>query len=163
MEKKTKAQTFIGFAIRAKKYRIGMNAVQTLKSINLLIVCCSASENTLKDAKKVASKYHCPILITNETKLEEMTYKVVASENETFFFAYCIDNKNTQCLKRLGNAYQKLKNYPSAVHYYSEFLNYSNDLAENETIKAKMSKINGLESEESAEGLIDKIMKFFNK
>ena len=75
MEKKTKAQTFIGFAIRAKKYRIGMNAVQTLKSINLLIVCCSASENTIKDAKKIASKYHCPMLITNEIKLEEITYK----------------------------------------------------------------------------------------
>ena len=75
MENKTKAQTFIGFAIRAKKYRIGMNAVQTLKSINLLIVCCSASENTIKEAQKVASKYHCPLIITNEIKLEEFTFK----------------------------------------------------------------------------------------
>ena len=75
MEKKTKAQTFIGFAIRAKKYRIGMNAVQTLKSINLLIVCCSASENTKEQAQKVASKYHCPMIITNEIKLEQITFK----------------------------------------------------------------------------------------
>ncbi len=75
MENKTKAQTFIGFAIRAKKYRIGMNAVQTLKSINLLIVCCSASENTKEQAQKVASKYHCPMIITNEIKLEQITFK----------------------------------------------------------------------------------------
>ncbi len=75
METKTKAQTFIGFAIRAKKYRIGMNAVQTLKSINLLIVCCSASENTLEQARKVANKYRCPMIITKETKLEEITHK----------------------------------------------------------------------------------------
>jgi len=75
LENKTKAQTFIGFAIRAKKYRIGMNAVQTLKSINLLIVCCSASENTIKEAQKVANKYHCPMIITKDKKLEEITHK----------------------------------------------------------------------------------------
>ena len=75
MENKTKAQTFIGFAIRSNKYRIGMNAVQTLKKINLLIVCCSASENTKQEAKKVASKYHCKLLTTKEVKLEEITHK----------------------------------------------------------------------------------------
>lgn len=74
-----------------------------------------------------------------------------------------IDPKNTICLKNLGIAYQKLKNYPSAVHYYNEFLKYNNDLAQNEVIKEKLSKINGLENEEQSEGLIDKIMKFFNK
>ena len=52
-----------------------MNAVQTLKSINLLIVCCSASENTKEQAQKVASKYHCPMIITNEIKLEQITFK----------------------------------------------------------------------------------------
>ena len=75
MENKTKAETFIGFAIRAKKYRIGMNAVQTLKSINLLIVCHTASENSVKQAKKVARKYNCPLLITKEKTLEQLTYK----------------------------------------------------------------------------------------
>lgn len=74
-----------------------------------------------------------------------------------------IDGKNTDCLKRLGNAYQKMKNYPQACECYGEFLKYSNDMAENEVIKAKLSKINGLEAENSAEGWIDKIMKFFSK
>ena len=75
MENKSKAYTFIGFAIRARKFRIGMNAVQTLKSINLIIVCDSASENTKDEAKKVASKYHCPMIITNTDKLEDITHR----------------------------------------------------------------------------------------
>ena len=75
MENKTKAQTFIGFAIRSNKYRIGMNAVQTLKKINLLIVCCSASDNTKEEARKVANKYHCKLITTKEVKLEEITHK----------------------------------------------------------------------------------------
>jgi len=74
-----------------------------------------------------------------------------------------LDPKNTEALEHIANAYQKLKNYPSAVEYYNEFLKYSNDLAKNEVIKSKLAKINGLESEASSEGLIDKIMKLFNK
>ncbi len=75
MENKSKAKTFIGFAIRARKFRIGMNAVQTLKSINLLIVCNSASENTKDEAIKVANKYHCPLIMTNTAKLEDITHR----------------------------------------------------------------------------------------
>ncbi len=74
-----------------------------------------------------------------------------------------LDSKNTECLEKLAVAYQKMKNYPSAVEYYTEFLKYSNDLAKNEAIKAKLAKINGLESEDTSEGWLDKIMKFFNK
>lgn len=75
MENNSKANTFIGFAIRARKFRIGMNAVQTLKKINLLIVCNSASENTKSEAVKVASKYHCPLIMTVTAKLEEITHR----------------------------------------------------------------------------------------
>lgn len=75
MQNKTKAQTFIGFAIRANKYRIGMNAVQTLKKINLLIVCCSASDNTKKEAEKLSIKYRCPMITTKEIRLEDITHR----------------------------------------------------------------------------------------
>ena len=74
MENKTKAQTFIGFAIRAKKYRIGMNAVQTLKRIELIIICRSASENTKKEAKKVAKKYNCTLIESTMQDLEQITF-----------------------------------------------------------------------------------------
>ena len=75
MENKTKAQTFIGFAIRARKCKIGMNALQTLKTINLMICCKSASDNTKKQAKKIAEKYRCPLLLTTRKTLEELTFK----------------------------------------------------------------------------------------
>lgn len=74
-----------------------------------------------------------------------------------------MDSRNTECLKKLANAYQKLKNYPAACECYNEFLKYSHDMAENEVIKAKLAKINGLGCEEQSEGWLDKIMKFFNK
>ena len=75
MENKSKAETFIGFAIRAKKFRIGANAAATLKSANLIIVCSSASENTKKEAEKLAGKFHCPMLITKVKLLSELTYR----------------------------------------------------------------------------------------
>ena len=75
MENKSKSSTFIGFAIRARKFRIGMNAVQTLKSINLLIVCNTASDNTKAEAEKVAKKYRCPLIITKTEKLEDITHR----------------------------------------------------------------------------------------
>ncbi len=75
MENKTKAETYIGFAIRAGKFRIGANAVLTLKKMDLLIVCKSASDNTKKEAEKIASKYSCPLLITKDKNLSEMTHR----------------------------------------------------------------------------------------
>ena len=73
MESRSKAETFIGFAMRTGKYKIGMNASQTLKRAYLMIVCNSASENTKKDADKLANKFHCPIIETVSKSLEEIT------------------------------------------------------------------------------------------
>ena len=75
MENKRKAETFIGFAIRAKKYKIGYNAVATLKRANLVIVCKTASDNGLKEAEKLSKKFRCPMLITKEKALEEITHR----------------------------------------------------------------------------------------
>ncbi|MBQ9734770.1 MAG: hypothetical protein IJV95_02805 [Clostridia bacterium] len=75
MENKTKAETFIGFAIRAKKFRVGMNALQTLKKINLIIVCHTASENTKKEADSLALKRHCKIIESVSKTLSELTHR----------------------------------------------------------------------------------------
>ncbi|MBR2498940.1 MAG: hypothetical protein IKB67_04445 [Clostridia bacterium] len=75
MENKTKAQTFVGFAIRARKCKIGTNAVATLKKANLVIVCHTASENTKAEADKLAKKFNCPIVETVSVRLEEITHK----------------------------------------------------------------------------------------
>ena len=75
METKSKAFTFVGFAMRTGKFRIGTNAVQTLKRAYLMIVCSSASENTKAQAEKIAKKFHCPLIEPTEKTLEEITHR----------------------------------------------------------------------------------------
>ena len=75
MESKGKTQTFLGFAVRAGKYRAGFNSVQTLKRAELLVICKTASENSLKEAKKLAAKFRCPLLKTDKQTLAEIIFK----------------------------------------------------------------------------------------
>lgn len=75
MENRGKAQTFIGFAIKARKCKIGSNAIQTAKKANLIIVCDSASDNTKKQAEKFAGRFNCPIITSVKHSLEQLTYK----------------------------------------------------------------------------------------
>lgn len=78
METRSKAETFIGFAMRTGKYKIGANACATLKRAYLMIVCSSASDNTKKDAQKLANKFNCPIFISVTKTLEQITNKANA-------------------------------------------------------------------------------------
>ena len=57
MENKGKAQTFLGFAVRAGKYRTGFNSVASIKKAYLIVVCKTASENSVGEAKKIAKKF----------------------------------------------------------------------------------------------------------
>ena len=75
MENKSKAQTFIGFAMRTGKFRIGANAAAPLKRAYLVIVCGTASDNTKKEAEKLARKFHCPIIEPIDKTLEEITHR----------------------------------------------------------------------------------------
>lgn len=75
MENKSKAETFIGFAIRTGKFRIGTNAVQTLKRAYLMIVCSTASQNTKEQAEKIAKKFHCQLIETASATLEQLTHR----------------------------------------------------------------------------------------
>lgn len=72
---KSKGETYIGFAIRARKCKIGVNACATLKKAKLIVVCKTAGENTFKEAQKLAVKFCCPTLITKEKTLGEITHK----------------------------------------------------------------------------------------
>ncbi|MBQ8197207.1 MAG: hypothetical protein IJZ73_04015 [Clostridia bacterium] len=71
MERKTKAETFIGFILRAKKYRVGLNSIASIKRANLIIVCRSAAENTINEGVSFAKKFHCPLIKTKERLLED--------------------------------------------------------------------------------------------
>lgn len=105
LESKTKAQTFIGFAIRSGNYKIGANACQTLKRAFLVIACETASDNTKKDAKKLARRFNCPTLITQGISLESITHrpnaKVMAIADEKLAKAI-IENKSTEFIEITG-------------------------------------------------------------
>lgn len=75
MEKKTKLETFIGFSIRAGKYKIGGNACKTLKKANVMIVCETTSENSKKDAISLSKKLGCKIYKTVGVTLESLIKK----------------------------------------------------------------------------------------
>ena len=104
MEAKSKAETFIGFAMRTGKFRIGTNAVQTLKRAYLMIICSSASENTKKQAEKIAGKFHCPLIETTEKTLEQLTHrenaKVMAIADKSLAAAI-LDNTEKDFIARI--------------------------------------------------------------
>lgn len=75
MENKTKAETFIGFAVRAGKFRSGFNTLATLKKAYVILVCESAAENTKKTALKYAAKYRCAALCTDKISLCDLAHK----------------------------------------------------------------------------------------
>ena len=75
MENKTKAETLIGFCIKAGKCKIGTNAILTLKRAYLIIVCESASENAKKVAISYGKKFNCPVFKTQSVLLEQITHK----------------------------------------------------------------------------------------
>lgn len=73
---KDKIHTYIGFSLKSGKVRLGVNAILTIKGkIPLLILCDSASDNTKKDALKIAKKYNSSIILCKNEKLEDLFYK----------------------------------------------------------------------------------------
>lgn len=104
MENRGKAQTFIGFAMRTGKFKIGFNAVMTLKRAYLIIVCKTASENSKKQAEKLAKRYGAPLIETVEKTLEELTHrenaKVMAIAEKNLAKAI-IDNSENQFIARI--------------------------------------------------------------
>ncbi len=103
MESNDKAQTFIGFAMRTGRFKIGVNAAQTLKKAYLVIVCSSASENTKKESEKLAKRFCSPLLETVGVTLERLTHrenaKVMAVSDRALAKAI-IDNSEKNFIAR---------------------------------------------------------------
>ena len=69
-----KLQTYLGFARRAGKLTLGVNAVSTLSGgVYLLVADSSASENTKKEIEKLKKKLSVPVVWTEG--LETLTGK----------------------------------------------------------------------------------------
>ena len=75
MENKSKATTFIGFAIRKGSYKIGVNAIFTLKKAHLLILCKSAGKDTTDKAIKLSKRFNCKLIKTENHLLSELTFR----------------------------------------------------------------------------------------
>lgn len=73
---KSKILTYIGFALRARKVRQGVNAVQSLqKSVKVLILCKTASRNTFDEAVKIAKRLNSTLIISVDVKIEDVVKK----------------------------------------------------------------------------------------
>lgn len=72
----SKPLTFIGFAIKARKVRSGVNAIETLKGgVKVLILCATASKNTVDEVVKISKKLSAPIVISKTYKVEDIIKK----------------------------------------------------------------------------------------
>lgn len=101
MENKSKAETFIGFAIKSGKFRSGANTLATLKKAFLILVCETAADNTVKSAFKYAQKYRCKVFRTESVTLADISHKVGIK------IAAVTDLSLAQAI--IGNAEQTLK------------------------------------------------------
>ena len=73
---KSKAESYIGFCIKAGKLTCGFNAIeQQKKDIYLLLLCDTASENAKKSALKLKERFRCELLLFCGRTLEEITGK----------------------------------------------------------------------------------------
>lgn len=75
------------------------------------------------------------------------------------------DKRNFNAMKKLASLYEKIKNKPQAVEMYKKYLQTAPQNDEYKQIENKLAKLENteLKPEEEEEGLLDKIMRLFNK
>ncbi len=72
---KSKIETYIGFSIRAGKYKCGANAIDTLRRAELLILCASGAKNAVHECERLMKKFHCRAVLAKGKTVEELTGK----------------------------------------------------------------------------------------
>lgn len=84
---KSKAETFLGFCVKAQKIAFGANAIELCKKgVYLLIACSTLSENGKKTAIKLKNKFNCPLIICKnglENALHKSGVKLVAIKDKS--------------------------------------------------------------------------------
>ena len=76
--------------------------------------------------------------------------------------AFCILSRFRSIVKKMAQTYEKIKNKPSAVEYYNKYLQIAQNADDVEIIRQKLQKLEHINMQED-EGLLDKIMRIFNK
>lgn len=78
-----------------------------------------------------------------------------------------IDSKNASTIKKLGKFYEKLRKKDKALEYYKMYVSISNAVEDYDEISKKISKLESqpksYSEANSEDGLIDIIMKWFNR
>lgn len=104
---------------------------------------------------------------TNKKALEKLAdfrenigdYKTQADYLEKL---YELDKRNAIVIKKLAQAYEKLKNKPAAIEFYTKYTQVAPNVNDIQLIKQKLQKLEHTDMQED-EGLLDKIMRLFNK
>lgn len=85
-----------------------------------------------------------------------------ATQAEYLLRLYKLDKRNSTVVRKLGEAYEKCHNKPNAVECYEKYLEIGKGNSDYEKIQAKLNKLNNTEMNQD-DGLLDKIMSWFNK
>ena len=75
MERMGKSFAYLGFAIKSRKLKTGINAINTLKKDVYLIIVCSTGEKNARKAEKLSVKFNAPLIESVTKTLEEITGK----------------------------------------------------------------------------------------
>jgi tetratricopeptide (TPR) repeat protein len=75
---------------------------------------------------------------------------------------YKLDKRNSTVVRKLGEAYEKLRNKPATIECYQKYLEIGKGNPDYAKIQAKLDKLSNSNMSED-EGLLDKIMGWFNK
>lgn len=76
---------------------------------------------------------------------------------------YELDKRNALVVRKLAKVYEKIKNKPGAVEFYKKYLELAKGAQDYAQIEQKLQKLEHTELVQEDEGLLDKIMRFFNK
>lgn len=120
-----------------------------------------------------ASEYYAKI-IKKDPKNKEALYKLAQYREGLGDYGMQIsylerivdvDSRDLRALKELGNAYEKNKMKAKALDTYKAYIELVKEPSEYKIIKDKIDKLEklGASDAQESEGLIDKIMKIFNK
>ncbi len=143
-------------------YQIKDNDPNLITSLAILLEECGDKNHSMEFYEKLSN------LEPNNTKaLEKLAnfresigdYKAECDYLEKWYEA---DKRNYGLIKRLAQSYEKLKNKPSAVEFYKKYLQVATTAQDYDAVKSHLAKLENTEMAEE-EGLIDKILKFFNK
>ncbi len=70
----SKIKTYLGFAMRARKVVLGINAARAIRgNVSLLIADRDASPNAQKEIAALQARFACPLVVVDN--LEELTGK----------------------------------------------------------------------------------------